>query len=58
VLGHAHYYPRFGFSARLAQALECPFGEVGEAWMALELAPGALTGVRGKVVYPTAFDGV
>jgi putative acetyltransferase len=58
VLGHPDYYPRFGFSAKLAQALECPYGEVGGAWMALELVPGALAGVHGRVVYPPAFEGV
>jgi putative acetyltransferase len=58
VLGHPTYYPRFGFSARLAKALECPFGNFGEAWMALEIIPAALAEVRGRVVYPPAFDGV
>lgn len=58
VLGHPDYYPRFGFSAALAKALECPFGEVGEAWMAIELQPGALDGVGGEVRYPPAFEGV
>ena len=58
VLGHPAYYPRFGFSAELAKSLDCPYGDVGAAWMALELNPGALNGVRGKVVYPSAFDGV
>lgn len=58
VLGHTRYYPRFGFSAALANSLECPFGDCGEAWMAQELIPDALQGVRGKVVYPLAFTGV
>jgi putative acetyltransferase len=58
VLGHPWFYPRFGFSAALARSLECPFGECGEAWMALELKPGALQGVRGKVVYPESFKDV
>jgi len=58
VLGHPAYYPRFNFSAELAKSLECPYGECGEAWMALELLPNALDGVRGRVVYPPAFDGV
>jgi putative acetyltransferase len=58
VLGHPKYYPRFGFSTELAKDLGCPYGEVGEAWMALELQPGALTDVRGVVRYPPAFDGV
>lgn len=55
VLGHPTYYPRFGFSATLAAPLVCPFGDCGAAWMALELVPGALQGVRGEVVYPPAF---
>jgi putative acetyltransferase len=58
VLGHPAYYPRFGFTAQAAKDLECPYGDVGAAWMALELLPGALDGVRGRVVYPPAFDGV
>ena len=58
VLGHPGYYPRFGFSASLATALECPYGDCGDAWMALELTPGALDEVRGKVFYPPAFQGV
>jgi putative acetyltransferase len=58
VLGHPGYYPRFGFSAKLAQPLGCPYGEPGDAWMALELVPGVLDGVEGTVVYPPAFEGV
>ncbi|MDR3573708.1 MAG: N-acetyltransferase [Anaerolineaceae bacterium] len=58
VLGHPAFYPRFGFSARLAKSLECPYGDCGEAWMALELIPNALAGVCGRVVYPATFAGV
>jgi putative acetyltransferase len=58
VLGHPNYYPRFGFSAALAKPLVCPWGDCGEAWMALELVPGALEGVTGKVIYPKAFQNV
>lgn len=54
VLGHVHFYPRFGFSAALARPLESPFGD-GEAWMALELVPGALDGVEGRVEYSPPF---
>jgi putative acetyltransferase len=53
VLGHAGYYPRFGFSAALARPLKAPFS--GDAFMALELAPGALQGAEGRVTYPPAF---
>jgi putative acetyltransferase len=37
VLGHPDFYPRFGFSAKLARPLESPFGG-GAAWMAVEPA--------------------
>jgi predicted N-acetyltransferase YhbS len=54
VLGHSHFYPRFGFSAKLAVPLLSPFcGR--ESWMALELVPGALEGVNGWVRYPPPF---
>jgi len=52
VLGHADYYPRFGFSAALAESLEAPFS--GPHFMALELKLGALQG-GGKVRYAKAF---
>lgn len=57
VLGHPDYYPKFGFSAKLAVPLSSAFGG-GEAWMALELVPKALAGVAGKVQYPPPFNEV
>lgn len=53
VLGHPDFYPRFGFSAALATPLDAPFS--GDAFMALELKPGALHGRKGSVTYPPAF---
>ena len=53
VVGHPEFYPRFGFSSDRAESLESPFPR--EAFMALELRPGALDGVQGAVVYPAAF---
>jgi putative acetyltransferase len=53
VVGHPNYYPRLGFSADLAKPLVSPFA--GEAWMAAELTPRALEGVRGRVEYPPPF---
>ncbi|MBC7769292.1 MAG: N-acetyltransferase [Phycisphaerales bacterium] len=52
VLGHADYYPKFGFSAVAAESLEAPFS--GPHFMALELRPGALK-VGGRVRYAKAF---
>ena len=53
VLGDPKYYSRFGFSAGKASALKNSFP--ADYFMALELVPGALDGVRGAVRYPTAF---
>jgi putative acetyltransferase len=53
VLGHEHYYPRFGFSTDTARHLSSPFPK--EAYMALELQSGALDGIAGHVEYPRAF---
>lgn len=54
VLGHPDFYPKFGFSAKLASPLKSPFGG-GAAWMALELVPDALAGVVGTVEYSQPF---
>jgi putative acetyltransferase len=55
VVGHPAYYPRFGFSARLAAQLSSPYSDAGDAWMAVELEPGALEGISGVVKYAEAF---
>lgn len=53
VLGHPDYYPRFGFSTAKASLIESHFNP--KSFMALELKPNALQGIRGKVHYPAAF---
>ncbi|HLW75839.1 MAG TPA: N-acetyltransferase [Bryobacteraceae bacterium] len=53
VLGDAEYYSRFGFSSEAARNLASPFP--AEHFMAMELTPGALTGVSGRVRYARAF---
>jgi putative acetyltransferase len=53
VLGHVDFYPRFGFSHDRAARLDSEFQ--GEAFMALELAPGALQGLAGRVEYAAPF---
>lgn len=52
VLGHPGYYPRFGFTAAAARALEAPFS--GPSFMALELVPDALA-KGGRAHYARAF---
>ena len=54
VLGHPHYYPRFGFRAELARPLASPYA--GDSFMALELVDDALAGVTGDVCYPPPFS--
>ncbi len=54
VLGHPHFYQRFGFRSDLAKRLESPYA--GEAFLAIELVPGALEGVTGWVQYPPPFE--
>ncbi|MEX0899990.1 MAG: N-acetyltransferase [Gammaproteobacteria bacterium] len=55
VLGHPEWYPRFGFRPAqrfgIALALDAP----AEAFMALELVPGVLLNISGKVSYHKAF---
>ena len=47
LVGHPEYYPRFGFEPARAYDLELPFAVPDEAFMALELMPGALNTARG-----------
>ncbi|NRQ44505.1 N-acetyltransferase [Rheinheimera sp. YQF-2] len=55
VLGHPGYYPRFGFTPASRFNISCPWQAADNAFMALELEPGALKGKSGKVVYHPAF---
>ena len=56
-VGHAEYYPRFGFVPAHTKGLECEFPVPQEAFMALELRAGALTGISGVVRYRPEFAG-
>ena len=58
VLGHAEYYPRFGFVPAHQLELRCEYDVPADVFMALELTPGALHGVSGLVRYHPAFAGV
>ena len=54
VVGDPKFYGRFGFSATIARSLHSPYA--GDAFMALELKPGALVANPGTVRYAKAFD--
>jgi putative acetyltransferase len=58
VVGHPTYYPRFGFISARAKGLETPFPVPDEAFMVIELTPGALNGISGMIIYPPAFEEV
>ena len=58
VVGHAGYYPRFGFVKAGEKGLQLPFEAPDEIFMALELVPGALDEVKGTVEYPPALHAV
>ncbi len=55
VLGHPGYYPRFGFRRGSTFGLRCQFEAPDEAFMAMELTPGALSG-GGEVRYAAEFS--
>lgn len=58
VLGHPQYYPRFGFVPAIRLGLRCEFDAPDEAFMALELRPGAWRGGSGTVRYQPEFHDV
>lgn len=58
VLGHADFYPRFGFVPSRPFGIRWEHDVPAEVFMVAELEPGAAAGVRGVVHYHPAFDGV
>ncbi len=56
VVGHPDYYPRFGFVPAQPLGILPPFEVPNEAFLVLELQPGALRGIQGLVRYPPEFD--
>jgi putative acetyltransferase len=55
VLGHPDYYPRFGFARASQFGLRSAIDCADEAFMAIELRPGALAGRTGVVRYRPEF---
>lgn len=56
VLGHADYYPKFGFRPAALWKIKAPFDVPENVFMALELKPGALQDVSGTVAYAKEFE--
>jgi putative acetyltransferase len=55
VLGHAQYYPRFGFSPSTRFGIGSEYDVPEDVFMAMELQPAALAGKTGTVRYHAAF---
>jgi putative acetyltransferase len=58
VVGHASYYPRFGFLPAGRHGLRCEYDVPADVFMVVELDAGALSSVSGLVRYDDAFAGV
>jgi putative acetyltransferase len=58
VLGHARYYPRFGFAPASRFGLRCEYEVPDEVFMAIDLRDRALDAVSGLVRYHPAFAGL
>jgi putative acetyltransferase len=54
LMGHPSYYPRFGF--RPARDFNVHYEDDRDAFMAIELRPGALGGVSGQARFAEEFD--
>lgn len=55
VLGHAGYYPRFGFRPASTWRIKPPFDAPDEAFMAIELVEGEPMNKQGVVKYPLEY---
>ena len=58
VLGHPHYYPRFGFVPASQFKLRTEYDVPDEVFMAMELKKGALAGMDALVQFHPAFKDV
>jgi len=58
VLGHANYYPRFGFVPASRFHIRSEYDVPDEVFLALELQPGALDACAGTASYQPEFNEV
>ncbi|CAL2101777.1 N-acetyltransferase [Tenacibaculum sp. 190130A14a] len=56
LLGHAHYYPKFGYKQAHTFGIKLPFEVPKENCMVIELIENGLKGVQGIVEYPKEFS--
>lgn len=55
LIGHASYYPRFGYEIASKYNIRFPFDIADEHCMVCSLTTNGLEGVQGMVEYPKAF---
>lgn len=58
VLGHEHYYPKFGFESAEKWHIIPPFEVPPNVFMAIELEKDGLKNISGTVIYPKEFETV
>ncbi len=56
LLGHEHYYPRFGYKQAHTFGIILPFEVPKENCLAIELTENGLKGIHGIVEYPKEFN--
>ncbi|MCD4665548.1 MAG: N-acetyltransferase [Bacteroidales bacterium] len=56
VLGHEHYYPKFGFVPAGKWKIKAPFDVPPNVFMGIELVANGLSGVSGTVQYSKEFE--
>lgn len=56
LLGHAGYYPKFGYKPASTFGVELPYNVPDENCLAIELVEEGLKGVSGIVEYPKEFN--
>ena len=55
VLGHAEYYPRFGFTPASRFGMRCEYDVQDDVFMLREMRAGLLAGVTGTIRYHPVF---
>jgi putative acetyltransferase len=56
VVGHPHYYPRFGFEPASRHGIHAPWPNIPDAAFMVKLLSGYEKHYRGRVSYPPAFE--
>lgn len=58
VVGHEHYYPKFGFVPAGKWHIKAPFEVSANVFMGIELVKDGLKDITGTVKYPKEFEAV